>query len=134
MKVSRNDPCHCGSGSKYKNCHMRTDDSARRSEEAQARVAAGGATATVLPDAAFETRPLSALGKGMGALGVVVAGAIAAFSGIGDGLIVAAAWALAYIAWLSFRSPPPPNVVQGNGAALDFGMSADTKKSGKKKR
>ncbi|AKF08164.1 preprotein translocase subunit SecA [Sandaracinus amylolyticus] len=24
-KVGRNDPCYCGSGKKYKNCHMRTD-------------------------------------------------------------------------------------------------------------
>jgi preprotein translocase subunit SecA len=25
QKVGRNDPCPCGSGKKYKNCHMRTD-------------------------------------------------------------------------------------------------------------
>jgi preprotein translocase subunit SecA len=24
-KIGRNDPCHCGSGKKYKNCHMRSD-------------------------------------------------------------------------------------------------------------
>ena len=24
-KLGRNEPCHCGSGKKYKNCHMRTD-------------------------------------------------------------------------------------------------------------
>ena len=24
-RIGRNDPCHCGSGKKYKNCHMRTD-------------------------------------------------------------------------------------------------------------
>ncbi len=24
-KLGRNDPCHCGSGKKYKNCHMKTD-------------------------------------------------------------------------------------------------------------
>lgn len=23
VKISRNDPCHCGSGKKYKNCHER---------------------------------------------------------------------------------------------------------------
>ena len=27
-KVGRNDPCHCGSGKKYKNCHMREDQAA----------------------------------------------------------------------------------------------------------
>jgi preprotein translocase subunit SecA len=26
-KIGRNDPCHCGSGKKYKNCHMKTDQS-----------------------------------------------------------------------------------------------------------
>jgi hypothetical protein len=26
-KPKRNDPCHCGSGSKYKNCHMEKDKS-----------------------------------------------------------------------------------------------------------
>ncbi len=30
MKIGRNDPCHCGSGKKYKQCHLKT-------EQAQAR-------------------------------------------------------------------------------------------------
>jgi hypothetical protein len=25
-KLNRNDPCHCGSGKKYKNCHMDKDN------------------------------------------------------------------------------------------------------------
>lgn len=25
QKLGRNDPCHCGSGKKYKNCHQQTD-------------------------------------------------------------------------------------------------------------
>ncbi|MFN2169298.1 MAG: SEC-C metal-binding domain-containing protein, partial [Anaerolineae bacterium] len=35
----RNDPCPCGSGKKYKHCHMRTDRAAARSarRKAQAR-------------------------------------------------------------------------------------------------
>jgi preprotein translocase subunit SecA len=24
-KLGRNDPCHCGSGKKYKNCHMNSE-------------------------------------------------------------------------------------------------------------
>ena len=28
MKVGRNDPCHCGSGLKYKKCHLPKDDAA----------------------------------------------------------------------------------------------------------
>ncbi len=27
MKIGRNDPCHCGSGKKYKRCHLRFDES-----------------------------------------------------------------------------------------------------------
>jgi preprotein translocase subunit SecA len=27
-KIGRNDPCYCGSGKKYKNCHMKTDSAA----------------------------------------------------------------------------------------------------------
>jgi hypothetical protein len=26
MKLGRNDPCHCGSGKKYKKCHEASDD------------------------------------------------------------------------------------------------------------
>jgi preprotein translocase subunit SecA len=29
-KLGRNDPCHCGSGKKYKSCHMKTDQTTAR--------------------------------------------------------------------------------------------------------
>lgn len=32
MKPSRNDPCHCGSGRKYKQCHLKTDQVRAREE------------------------------------------------------------------------------------------------------
>jgi hypothetical protein len=35
----RNDPCHCGSGKKYKQCHLAQDEAAARS--ARARAATG---------------------------------------------------------------------------------------------
>jgi hypothetical protein len=31
MQIQRNDPCHCGSGRKYKRCHMEEDQAAERS-------------------------------------------------------------------------------------------------------
>lgn len=31
-KLGRNDPCHCGSGRKYKNCHLREDEEAARAQ------------------------------------------------------------------------------------------------------
>lgn len=43
MKLGRNDPCHCGSGEKYKKCHLQKDDaaaSAARAAEATARATA----------------------------------------------------------------------------------------------
>jgi hypothetical protein len=50
MKIGRNDPCHCGSGKKYKKCCSAKDDAARSAElaaEAAARSAinAGDASA-----------------------------------------------------------------------------------------
>ncbi len=41
MKLGRNDPCHCGSGKKYKHCHYEADRAAeaKRLNEAAAAVA-----------------------------------------------------------------------------------------------
>jgi uncharacterized protein YecA (UPF0149 family) len=39
-KVGRNDPCHCGSGQKYKKCHLAADDAARSAEIAKANAEA----------------------------------------------------------------------------------------------
>lgn len=35
-KLGRNDPCHCGSGQKYKKCHLAQDDAAKSAELAAA--------------------------------------------------------------------------------------------------
>ncbi len=46
MKIGRNDPCHCGSGQKYKKCCLSKDDAARSAElAAQAAEAAAQAAA-----------------------------------------------------------------------------------------
>lgn len=47
-KPGRNDPCHCGSGLKYKKCHSTADDAARSAElsaQAAARAAAAAEAA-----------------------------------------------------------------------------------------
>ena len=46
MRLGRNDPCHCGSGKKYKLCHLEADAEARRAEDAARR----GAPGPELPD------------------------------------------------------------------------------------
>src|SRR4051794_15019577 len=38
--LGRNDPCHCGSGQKYKRCHLESDLVARRAASVQAAPAA----------------------------------------------------------------------------------------------
>lgn len=47
MKIGRNDPCHCGSGQKYKKCCLAKDDAAKSAEltalAAQAALAAAEA-------------------------------------------------------------------------------------------
>lgn len=39
MKIGRNDPCHCGSGQKYKKCCAPRDDAAQASQSAQTSAA-----------------------------------------------------------------------------------------------
>lgn len=41
-KVGRNDPCPCGSGKKYKNCHMRADQKRAGRQTAVSAAASGG--------------------------------------------------------------------------------------------
>jgi hypothetical protein len=36
MKLGRNDPCHCGSGKKYKQCHLEKDEAKERAARAKA--------------------------------------------------------------------------------------------------
>ncbi len=38
--LGRNDPCHCGSGKKYKQCHLAQDEAKERAERAKAAEAA----------------------------------------------------------------------------------------------
>jgi len=33
-KIGRNDPCHCGSGKKYKNCHLKTEQAQAKEDRA----------------------------------------------------------------------------------------------------
>jgi SEC-C motif len=54
MKIGRNDPCHCGSGQKYKKCHLPADDAARSAELAAAAAAAAAAQAKADAEAEAE--------------------------------------------------------------------------------
>src|SRR4051812_2683708 len=54
MKIGRNDPCHCGSGQKYKKCHLPADDAARSAELAAAAASAAEAQAKADAEAEAE--------------------------------------------------------------------------------
>jgi hypothetical protein len=47
--LGRNDPCHCGSGKKYKQCHLAADEAALREARAKAAGAALAATPAAEP-------------------------------------------------------------------------------------
>jgi len=42
VRLGRNDICWCGSGKKYKNCHLASDERKRASQRASAVSGAGG--------------------------------------------------------------------------------------------
>ena len=43
MNIGRNDDCHCGSGKKYKKCHLEADEKAKTEALAKANAAAAAA-------------------------------------------------------------------------------------------
>jgi hypothetical protein len=57
--LGRNDPCHCGSGKKYKNCHLDADEAKERAERTQAEseAAAPAAEAEGEPQKAAPAAP-----------------------------------------------------------------------------
>jgi len=55
----RNDPCHCGSGKKYKQCHLAADEAGER----EARAKAAAAAAKPPAEAAGEAAPSAARPK-----------------------------------------------------------------------
>ncbi|MDB4985399.1 MAG: uncharacterized protein JWN04_577 [Myxococcaceae bacterium] len=65
-KTGRNDPCHCGSGLKYKKCHATADDAARSAElsaQAAARAASAAAAAAAAAEAGEEQPVVTKGGK-----------------------------------------------------------------------
>ncbi len=129
MKLGRNEPCHCGSGKKYKQCHY--------NEDRAATVGRAGETAMDVAIDRMEAQAKAESGPlkiGLLVSGIVVAVAVGLWQDTGAGLIVGAAWFLAAGAYLSFRNPPPPNVNAGDPAALNFGMSSKSEDDKKKKK
>ena len=108
MKISRNDPCPCGSGKKYKHCHL---GKPLPGEEGSAE------------EIAAESSQNKKSALVLGLVGLLIAVGVGFWKDAYTAVVVAAAWALGLGAYLSFRNPPPPNENSGDPAALNFGRS-----------
>ncbi len=62
-QLGRNDPCHCGSGKKYKACHLNADQAAQRGAGAAPGLGAPGLGAPGLGAPAAWTRQVQRLGE-----------------------------------------------------------------------
>jgi len=54
--IGRNDPCHCGSGKKYKKCHLEKDEVSNRKEREKAALNAQKVMAAETKDAEKEDK------------------------------------------------------------------------------
>lgn len=54
--IGRNDPCHCGSGKKYKKCHLEKDETSNRKEREKAALNAAKVMAEKSKEEAKEAK------------------------------------------------------------------------------
>ena len=104
----RNEPCHCGSGKKYKNCHMREDQALARQ----------GKPTTEDEDYVPPSKTVPAAIAGVGVLVAVGAGVM---YGLEAGGLFAIIGALVLGGYYIFRNPPPPRSDGGDPSGLNFG-------------
>ena len=102
--VGRNDPCPCGSGKKYKHCHLGQEEEG---------ISAGSSAVE------SDSRVSTALAVAGAILGVV----LGVTQGVDVGLGVGGGIVLAVGAWVIFRNPPPPRAGGSDPAAINFGGS-----------
>jgi len=95
MATSRNDPCPCGSGKKYKHCHLNEDHS---------------------QSVHWRKGPLA-----VAILGLIGGVVLIYTHGTGIGGPAIAAAIFGPIAWTVFTDPPPPKPNSDHAAALKFG-------------
>jgi hypothetical protein len=104
-KIGRNDDCPCGSGKKYKHCHL-----GKSIETADGQIVAGEPESGDLARRAIPGLVLT-----------LVLGAIGAFWKGGEGLLVGASiGAFAGIGWALMQNPPPPTN-NSSGSSINFG-------------
>jgi len=100
-KIGRNDPCPCGSGTKYKNCHYGQE----LTEDGE-------------PASAGASRLLIALCV----VGVVISAAVGwARQDVMDGVVVLVSCGLGIGGFAVLRKPPPSNPNAGAPGGINFG-------------
>ncbi len=103
-QIGRNQPCHCGSGNKFKHCCLGKKSIASRSG-AGVRSKSKGVVLPSLIILAGGVGAFFAFGsKGLGAAAAVLVGSI-----------------LVAVAVTVFRDPPPPKSGGSDAAAINFG-------------
>lgn len=124
--LGRNDPCHCGSGKKYKHCHLEADEKAARDARAAARAEASPAAAAPAPaqtswTPADDPTMKQALAIFVGA--VVLGVLVGVMTTASTGFTVAGAGGLIALLYAGLKNPPQPHENPGDPAALNFGMT-----------
>lgn len=98
-KVKRNDPCPCGSGLKYKQCHLGREDEVSP-EQAKANMVVPAAMSVV------------------GGIGAVAAGML---KGVGAGFTVAIAAGVLIGMFVVLRNPPKGDPDRKDSGSINFG-------------
>ena len=105
-KIGRNDDCPCGSGKKYKHCHL-------------GKALETGSDGEFLEPAAAESDLAKRAIPGL--IATLVLGALGAWLKGGEGLLVGAAiGVIGGIGWALMQNPPPPTD-NNQGSSINFG-------------
>ena len=98
-KIGRNDPCPCGSGLKYKSCHL-------------------GKADEVPPEVARQNRTVPLALAGLGLLVAILTGVL---KGVGAGVTVGVAAGLFLVGYLVLRNPPQGDPERKDSGSINFG-------------
>lgn len=112
------DPCPCGSGRRYRDCHRRLDRQQGQVTEPQSPTPPQGSAAPTPapPSAVMRIGPWV-----VGVLGLALAGWIASTRGPQAALAVCLATGLCVAGFFVFGDPPPPKDDPGDPAGINFG-------------
>ncbi|MFN3198499.1 MAG: SEC-C metal-binding domain-containing protein [Bradymonadia bacterium] len=126
-RPGRNDPCHCGSGLKYKKCHLAADEAAAAAARKAVQVEAEPGAPSITQAAPMKTveDPTVKTAVLIGAASLVLAIVVGIMTDASTGFTIAGAGGLIALLYAGLRNPPSPHENPGDPAALNFGMSGD---------